>query len=196
MTVNSDGITESFNQGSDDPSAYPLTMIIYAVVPTGGISQTKAAKIAQFLDYVADEGQQPGTAAGDLASGYLPLTAKLRAQTLKAAQEVLDQTGNTSTKTASSSPSASPAASRSTTPAAAPSPASTPSAQQIAVAFNRPDTAGLSWVVLAVLIGGLVFGVGGPATLIYASPGARSAIRGAIRRVRHPRIPLIKRNKS
>jgi hypothetical protein len=43
MTVNPDGITRSMNYTDKDPAAYPLTMIVYAVVPTGGISQAKAA---------------------------------------------------------------------------------------------------------------------------------------------------------
>ena len=77
-------------------------MVIYAMVPTGGISKAKAAKIALFLDNVANQGQQPGTQPGELAPGYLPLPQSLRQQTLKAADEVLNQTGNpkkTSTST-------------------------------------------------------------------------------------------------
>ena len=34
-------------------NAYPLTMVIYAMVPTGGISEHRAAKIAQWLDFIA-----------------------------------------------------------------------------------------------------------------------------------------------
>ena len=74
--------------------AYPLTMVIYAMVPTSGVKPTKAAAIARFLDYVAGPGQTPGVQPGDLPPGYLPLTAKMRAETLKAATMVLNQAGN------------------------------------------------------------------------------------------------------
>ena len=33
MTVNPDGITRSMNYTTKDPAAYPLTMIVYAIVP-------------------------------------------------------------------------------------------------------------------------------------------------------------------
>ncbi len=39
-------------------------MVIYAMVPTKGISKKKAAKIAQWLDFVAHQGQQPGYGPG------------------------------------------------------------------------------------------------------------------------------------
>ena len=39
--------------------AYPLTMVIYAMVPTSGVSDAKAAAIARFLDYVAGPGPEP-----------------------------------------------------------------------------------------------------------------------------------------
>ena len=195
MTVNPDGITRSVNETSNDPAAYPLTMVIYAVVPTGGISATKAAKIAQFLDFVANQGQKAGTAPGNLAPGYLPLPAALRQQTLTAAYKVLHQTGN-STKKAPSAPASPRSPSHSATPAASPSPRSTPSASPsgsapgaptahgIAVSFSRPDGIGMSWIVLALLIAGLALVLAGPGALIYASPGARAAIGSGVRRVR------------
>jgi hypothetical protein len=78
-----------------DPNAYPLTTIVYAMVPTSGISHTKAAAIARFLDSVAGSGQQSGTAPGQLAVGYAPLPASMRAQTQKIATEVANQSGGT-----------------------------------------------------------------------------------------------------
>ncbi len=56
--------------------AYPLTMVIYAMVPTGGIAKMKARKIAQWLDFVANHGPGEGDQPGDLPPGYLPLTAR------------------------------------------------------------------------------------------------------------------------
>ena len=93
MTVNPDGITRSMNYAGKDPAAYPLTMVIYAMVPTGGISKAKAGHrpVPQRRGH---HGPDRGHCPGELAPGYLPLPQSLREQTLKAADEVLDQTGN------------------------------------------------------------------------------------------------------
>ena len=90
------------NLHSSNPAVYPLTMVICAVAPTSGTSHAKAAAIARFIDYAAGAGQTPGMtagqtpgmSAGQLPPGFLPLTAKLRAQARKDAQEVLNQTGD------------------------------------------------------------------------------------------------------
>ena len=87
--------TLQVNLHSANPAVYPLTMVIYAMAPTHGLSHTKAAAIAHFIDYAASAGQHPGLGTGQLPPGYLPLTAKLRAQARKAAQEILHQTGAT-----------------------------------------------------------------------------------------------------
>jgi ABC-type phosphate transport system substrate-binding protein len=87
--------TLQVNLHSSNPAVYPLTMVIYAVAPTSGTSHAKAAAIAKFIDYAAGAGQSPGLRPGQLPPGFLPLTAKLRAQARKAAQEVLNQTGAT-----------------------------------------------------------------------------------------------------
>jgi hypothetical protein len=73
-------------------------MVISAMAPTNGLSHTKAAAIAHFIDYAASTGQTPGLSTGQLPPGYLPLTAKLRAQARKAAQEILHQTGGTTSR--------------------------------------------------------------------------------------------------
>jgi hypothetical protein len=184
MTVGAGG-TLSMNYTDKDPAAYPLTMVIYAVVPTGGISKAKAAAIAQFLDFVADQGQQVGTAPGQLPAGYLPLPQSLREQTLKAATEVLDQVGDPKPK-ASASASASATKSPSASPSPSPSPSSSGSAtaHSVIVSFSRPDTTGMSWVVLALLIAGLALLISGPAALAYGSPGARAAVSAGARRLR------------
>ena len=87
--------TLQVNLHSGNPAVYPLTMVIYAVAPTSGTSHAKAAAIAKFIDYAAGAGQSPGLRPGQLPPGFLPLTAKLRAQARRAAQEVLNQTGAT-----------------------------------------------------------------------------------------------------
>ena len=194
MTVNSDGITRTMNFKKKDPAAYPLTMVIYAVVPTGGISAAKAAAIARFLDFAADRGQQTGKQPGNLASGFLPLPQSLRQQTLKAANEVLNQTGNpkkpaappSKTPTPTPTPSKPKAALPSAAPTHSPTAASgTPTAHSIAISFSSPDATGMSWAVLALLLVGGALLIIGPAALVTASPGARAAISSGARRIRH-----------
>jgi hypothetical protein len=85
--------TLQVNLTNKDPEAYPLTMVIYAMAPTNGLSHAKAAAVARFLDFAAGAGQTPGVRSGQLPAGYLPLTAKLRAQTRRAAKEVAAQDG-------------------------------------------------------------------------------------------------------
>jgi hypothetical protein len=164
-----------------------MTMVIYAVVPTSGISKAKAAAISRFLDFVATSGQTTGASPGELPDGYLPLPESLRQQTLKAATEVLDQAGAAKPKpSASATPSATPKASKSASPSPSPSPSpsATKTAQSIAVSFSQPDTTGMSWVVLALLIAGLVLLVSGPTALVLGSPEARGAIGDGVRRIR------------
>ena len=183
MTVNPDGITRSMNYTVKDPAAYPLTMVIYAIVPTSGLSKAKAAAIAQFLTDVATTGQTEGSSPGDLAPGYAPLTQSMRDQTLKAAGEVLNQTGNPKPKpkpSASASRSASPSASAS----ASASPSASPAASSVVVSFSHPAATGMSWVVLALLAAGVALLITGPAALVLGSPGARAAIGGGVRRLR------------
>jgi hypothetical protein len=91
MKTNPDGITQYANLASKDPAAYPLAMVDYAMVPTCGLSPSKAAAVADFLTKVATTGQQQGITPGSLAPGYYPLTSAQRAQTLKAAHEVTVQ---------------------------------------------------------------------------------------------------------
>lgn len=86
--------TLQMNLHGGNPAAYPLTMVIYAMVPITGVSHAKAAAIARFLDFAAGPGQTPGVRPGQLPAGYLPLPANLRAQTRKIAVEVANQTGD------------------------------------------------------------------------------------------------------
>jgi hypothetical protein len=200
MTVNPDGITRSVNETRKDPAAYPLTMVVYAAVPTGGISKAKAAKIAQFLDDVANQGQQTGTQPGELPPGYLPLPQSLRQETLKAADEVLNQTGapkktstSTSKSTSTSGSGSSPSASAAKSPSPSPSASAAPTAHSVAVSFSHPDSTQNGWVVAALLIAGLVLLIAGPTALLVSNPGARAAAgAGALKArqvgstIRHP----------
>jgi hypothetical protein len=89
--------TQQVNLASKNKAAYPLTMVIYAMVPTSGTPHAKAAAIARFLNYAAGAGQKEGFRPGQLPPGYLPLPANLAAKTRKDAIAVLNQTGATST---------------------------------------------------------------------------------------------------
>jgi len=183
MTKTSAG-TLQMNYTKKDPAAYPLTMVIYAVVPTGGISKAKATAISRFLDFVANQGQQPGTGPGQLPVGYLPLPQSLRQQTLKAATEVLDRIGNPKpAKSPKPTVSPTPTPSKSASPSSSSSAAAT--AHSIVVSFSQPDATGMSWTVLALLIAGLALLIAGPTALVIGSPGARAAIGASPGRLRH-----------
>jgi len=209
MTTNPDGITRATNETSTDKSAYPLTMVQYAMVPTGGIAKAKAAKIAQFLDFAAGGGQVNGTSPGQLPDGYLPLPASLRAQTIKAANQVRNQTRATppggTNHTGGTAAAPGPAASPGSNPAPALAPAAnrtlpaTPSpgatlpsvgASPTNVSYGNPDSAGMTRIVLPLLliIGGLLT-LAGPSALVLSRPGARAAIAAGIRRMRWRKNP-------
>jgi hypothetical protein len=127
MTSDGSG-TVQVNLANTDPAAYPLTMVVYAAVPTAGTPHAKAAAIARFLDFAAGAGQTPGEQPGQLFPGYLPLPDAMRAQTRQAATEVANQTGATGSSTGTSShsspspsPTASPIPSLSAKPTSSPS---------------------------------------------------------------------------
>jgi hypothetical protein len=185
MKVSDDHITEDMTENAPTKDAYPLTMVIYAMVPTGGIPKKTAAKIAQWLDFVADQGQQPGYNPGELPPGYLPLTSAMRAQTLKAAKEVLDQSGN-------ATPSKSTSASASPVPSASPS--SSPSSISLGYVSN-PLTSGVTKYAIPILlvVGGLL-ALAGAFALVIGRSGAAVVVR--LRRFRLAQLRLPKRSKS
>jgi len=169
---------------------YPLTMVIYAMVPTSGVKAAKADAIARFLDFVAGPGQTPGLLPGNLPPGYLPLPAKLTAETLKAARLVRNQKGNSLHHKSTASPSPSSARS-SPAVSASPSP-SRLGAGVKTVALKSAPTSGLIRYALPVLLI-----VGGAATLGGASSvafGSTAAITERIRRLRRLRLVWRKRS--
>jgi hypothetical protein len=171
---------------SKDPKAYPLTMVIYAMVPTSGLPHAKAAAIARFLDFAAGPGQTPGVQPGQLPAGYLPLPASMRARTRKLAEEVAKQSGahggggggqggsgGAGTGSNSSSP----------TPAPGASPAvSLPgvvSGPQISLAAAHPQPAAFTRYALpALLILGGLAALAGSSVLLGTSEGG---FRGSLR---------------
>lgn len=120
MTVNADGITRSADVSSNDPAAYPLTMIDYAMVPTSGLDAETAEAAGRLLDYAAGPGQETGQLFGGLPPGYLPLDADLVAQTEAAAASVREQDG---AKVPTTPP---PSPSPTSPPSQSPSPSSPP----------------------------------------------------------------------
>ncbi|MFD6425742.1 hypothetical protein [Streptomyces sp. NPDC060198] len=65
-------------------SAYPLTSVVYAAASVDQAADARA-DYAKVIRYAAGDGQRPGTAAGELPSGYAPLPQALRTQALAAA---------------------------------------------------------------------------------------------------------------
>nr|WP_042190230.1 hypothetical protein [Kibdelosporangium sp. MJ126-NF4]CEL19179.1 hypothetical protein [Kibdelosporangium sp. MJ126-NF4]CTQ95020.1 hypothetical protein [Kibdelosporangium sp. MJ126-NF4] len=75
------------------PDAYPGMSVVYAAVPTTGLSAPTAADYAKFLEYAAGPGQVRGHATGDLPDGYVKLSDPLIEQTRNAAKAVAEQKG-------------------------------------------------------------------------------------------------------
>ncbi|HEX9065160.1 MAG TPA: hypothetical protein VF843_08625, partial [Streptosporangiaceae bacterium] len=189
MTTAGNHVTQEVDYAKVAKNAYPLTMVIYAMVPTSGEKPAKAAAIARFLDYVATTGQQSGVQPGNLAPGYLPLTAKMRAETIKAAAEVAAQSGGSASPSpsASASPSPSTSGAAASSPTASPSP--TPGQGVVTIALKSAQTTGPIRYVLPVLliIGGLTT-LGGASSLAAGS----AALTARMRRIR--RLRIVRRN--
>jgi hypothetical protein len=178
-------ITQHISYKKVAKDAYPLTMVIYALVPTSHVKQAKADAIAHFLQFVAGPGQTPGLQPGHLPPGYLPLPAKLRAQTMRAAQLVLNQKGNSLHPKPSTSPSPPPS------PTPAPSPSKTPLGAGVVTVKQAAQTLGPIRYALPILLI-----VGGAATLGGASSmmlGNAAAISERVRRLR--RLRLVRRSR-
>jgi hypothetical protein len=192
MVTSKNGITQQVDLSSNNPAAYPLTMVIYAMVPTGGVPKAKADLIAQWLRYVAGPGQTPGELPGQLPPGYLPLPTRLRSETLAAATAVQRQAGNPGTSTPT--PAASATLSPSPTgklPSTSPSPTiSLPhvSPRLTTAAVRDPLGAGITRYALpALLILGSLAALGGAASLTVGSPGAATTL-ARLRRIQQAGI--------
>jgi hypothetical protein len=202
MKTNADGITQYANYTSTDPSAYPLAMVDYAMVPTCGLSHTEALAIADFLTKVATTGQVQGDAPGDLAPGYYPLNAKQKAQTLQAAAEVRAQDcksapadkkpdGQNPPKDTGSSPKSSPTPTPSPSgksPSPSPTPTTpqgtgTPKAQTAAFGQKSPDSGLAGILLLLAIIAGALLLLGGPAVWAVTATGKWPVVLGWLRPV-------------
>jgi hypothetical protein len=184
--MSSDGSgTLQVNLANKDPKAYPLTMVIYAMAPTSGLSHAKAAAVARFLDFAAGAGQTPGVQPGQLPAGYLPLPASMRARTRKLAEEVAKQSGSHGGGGGGGGQNGSggSASNSSHNPGSGASPAvSLPGVQsgpRITLAAAHPQPAALTRFALpALLILGGLAALAGSSVLLGTSEGG---IRGSLR---------------
>ncbi len=55
-------------------NAYPGTMMVFADVPTSGLTTSDASDYAKLLRFAVGPGQTPGSGNGQLPAGYLPMT--------------------------------------------------------------------------------------------------------------------------
>jgi hypothetical protein len=91
---------------SSAPAAYPGTMVVYAAVPTSGLSPSLANDYSQLISFAAGAGQTPGTGQGKLPDGFLPMTSanglgSLAAFSSRAATAVVAQHGEVPSVTGS-----------------------------------------------------------------------------------------------
>jgi ABC-type phosphate transport system substrate-binding protein len=190
--MSSDGNgTLQMNLTNTDPRAYPLTMVIYAMVPTSGLSHAKAAAIARFLDFAVGPGQTTGIRPGQLPAGYLPLPNSLRARTRKLAVEVANQTGGNGGGNGGGggggSPSAGPTSSSPPSSASTPGPGASPSVSlpgaqagpgiSLAAAHPQPAALGRFALPALLILGGLSALAGSSALLGTAEGGLRGRLR-------------------
>ncbi|HKR51955.1 MAG TPA: hypothetical protein VJT72_20735, partial [Pseudonocardiaceae bacterium] len=78
---------------ADDPAAYPLTALSYAVAAPSMMDSAAGKDYAAFLRHAGGPGQQPGLAPGQLPFGMVPLPDPLKAQTIDAATTIETQNG-------------------------------------------------------------------------------------------------------
>ena len=85
------------------PTAYPLTMPVYAATNPAESDTARRKSYAAFIRYAATAGQVPGTAVGELPAGYAPIPSGWAAQA-KAAADIIEvgvsvtaETGSTAT---------------------------------------------------------------------------------------------------
>lgn len=72
-------------QAQAAPSAYPLTMPVYAAANPGLKDAELRRSYAEFIRYAATTGQTPGVQVGELPDGYAPLPTSWRDQAVTAA---------------------------------------------------------------------------------------------------------------
>ncbi|GIH19835.1 hypothetical protein Raf01_80070 [Rugosimonospora africana] len=215
MKTNPDKITQFADFANPDPKQYPLTMVDYALVPTCGLSDGKAAAIGSFLDHVATS-QLYGVTPGSLAPGNEALTGAQVAQVRSAQQAVSTQSctsappdttisgGPPRSNVGSTGNGGSPVSGHNgqasvpsggaplTTASGTPNVGATPSASltQAAFGIKHGDADGPLGAWLPVLLGlGALLVAGGPATYLLSTTGAGAALLSWLRRITTKSIP-------
>ncbi|MEU2621741.1 hypothetical protein ABZ642_26970 [Streptomyces sp. NPDC007157] len=92
-TATGSGVAEVTPANATAKGAYPLTELVYAAVRPGKVSKAARQDYAALLRYASATGQTPGSEPGRLPAGYAPLSTKLRAETVRAANALIDYTG-------------------------------------------------------------------------------------------------------
>jgi hypothetical protein len=192
------------------PNAYPGMSVVYAAIPTTGLSAVSAGNYAKFLDYAAGPGQVQGLAAGQLPDGYVPLSDPLREQTRNAAVAVREQKGQVpapppgltddpaagllppagsgGTNNLTGGGASQPAASTpgTTTPVPSASGTAPPTVDKAATSIaTRTDASGFAKWVLPGLLGlGALAGLIAFGAMVWTQPQhpVRRALRAALRR--------------
>ncbi len=171
---------------SRDAQAYPGTMVVYTAARLEGMTKAEARKVSQFIKVATTEGQVRGSANGQLAEGFVPITRTgvtgalwRQAQSVAAAvaaqtpsddgsdgTDGSDPTGGTPAPGAAGAPGAdAPAAAD---PATAPAGAATPTTK-LETAPTAATTSSTGRLLMAGLLGLLLLaGLGAPAVRVVA----------------------------
>ena len=86
--VGADGVTRSVDLTDKDPSIYPLSLLVSGAFATTA-PEDERAQMADFLSYVAGDGQVQGDQVGQLPEGHAPLSPALVRQVKQARAAVL-----------------------------------------------------------------------------------------------------------
>lgn len=198
MKTNPDGITQFQDFSSTSPNAYPLTEVQYAMVPTCGLTSSKASAISAFVQDVQDS-QTYGVAIGQIPpfGGYLTLNAAQKQQDVKAAASVQQQTCKSPPPDTTVDGGRPPAAGNGSGSAglgagtggsglpASPSGPATGAATASASASASPTAVGLGekaadssgdvkWILPAALAAGALLAIGGPLAYGFGTAGGFS----------------------
>ena len=204
MKTNPDGITQYQDFADTSANAYPLTEVEYAMVPTCGLSPSKAQAISTLINDVAAS-QDYGPEVGEIPpfGGYLALDPAQQAQDATAATAVENQTcksppgdtsvsggkpptsngsgpGNPSSNNLGGSPNTVP-----TVPSTAPSNAPYPTGKASASPSAKPTPIGLGekaadsssdmrFILPVALVAGALLAIGGPLAYGLGTAGGLS----------------------
>lgn len=163
--------------------AYPLTFTANAAVDLASTGLDRAARddYAALLQFVADAGQVPGAAPGQLPAGYVPLTEAQRAAARDLADALRAVPSETPEEPPAQAPAGSPAAappsgagSPSTDPSTGlmtPSAAATSTTEEAEVVATQAVASPAQGAVGAALAAGLIGLLGAPFLLRRPRPG-------------------------